>query len=309
MGIVKAKIPKIPKVFVCPAYVVLTPADLKLSEALSVRAGRPTCLPNSFPCSIEGRAPVELIDQAEPNTSFHPVFQGLQHALRPHRTFHPTPLVRGGVSCLLSPLGHYRRSVFVHCGLHASTSLRPFAPGVLPPFPAPMDALTPTRPLHAPASQSHERPFTGQVSLVHTTLPSMHSVTTHLTCPTIASSLPAQRGGLPGLTLLLGPLPAAGFCHPLARVHLRSGLRLESAGSSHRTAESCSLSYGLHVRLRLLPTPPRGDAVTFGYRERASPGRGLSPLRLRLLPGARIPAFAGMTVELDFPPLREITSR
>jgi hypothetical protein len=34
----------------------------------------------------------------------------------------------------------------------------------------------------------------------------------------------------------------------------RSGLHLESAGSSLRTAESCSLSYGLHVRLRLLPT-------------------------------------------------------
>ncbi|MGO9017403.1 MAG: hypothetical protein ACLQVJ_03535, partial [Syntrophobacteraceae bacterium] len=42
-------------------------------------------------------------------------------------------------------------------------------------------------------------------------------------------------------------------------------------------------------------TPPRGDAVSFDYRERASPGRGLSPLRSCPLPGARIPAFAGMT--------------
>ena len=31
-------------------------------------------------------------------------------------------------------------------------------------------------------------------------------------------------------------------------------------------AESSSLSYGWTVRLLLLPTPPHGDAVAFGYR-------------------------------------------
>ncbi|MCF8079875.1 MAG: hypothetical protein K9K88_11400, partial [Desulfobacterales bacterium] len=41
-------------------------------------------------------------------------------------------------------------------------------------------------------------------------------------------------------------------------------------------------------------------AVTFGYRERASPGGGLSPPCSRLLPGARIPAFAGMTKKGKF---------
>ncbi|MGO9018911.1 MAG: hypothetical protein ACLQVJ_11230, partial [Syntrophobacteraceae bacterium] len=46
-------------------------------------------------------------------------------------------------------------------------------------------------------------------------------------------------------------------------------------------------------------TPPRGDAVSFDYRERASPGRGLSPLRSCPLPGARTPAFAGVTASLD----------
>jgi hypothetical protein len=44
----------------------------------------------------------------------------------------------------------------------------------------------------------------------------------------------------------------------------------------------------------LLSTPPRGDAVTFGYREWAPPERGLAPLRSRLLPGALIPAKAGI---------------
>jgi len=105
----------------------------------------------------------------------------------------------------------------------------------------------------------------------------MHSVTKHLAHPAIASPLPAQRDRFPGL--LSG-----------------SGLHPESAGSSIRTAESRSSSYGLHVRRRLLPTPPHGDAVTFGYQERASPERGLSPLWSHLLAGARIPAFAGMTI-------------
>ena len=38
-----------------------------------------------------------------------------------------------------------------------------------------------------------------------------------------------------------------------------------------RPAESSSSSYGLVVHLLLLPTPPRGDAVTFGYRPERVP--------------------------------------
>ena len=38
------------------------------------------------------------------------------------------------------------------------------------------------------------------------------------------------------------------------------------------------VSYGLIVRLQLLPTPPRGDAVTYDYRqESVLPGRDLHP--------------------------------
>jgi hypothetical protein len=245
MDIITAEIPKVPKVLVRPAH---------------------------------------MVDQAEPNSFFHPGLQCLQHALCPHRTFYPIPSLRAGVSCLPSPYGHCRRSLFVRCGLHASTFLHPFAPGELPPFPAPMDALTPARPVLRLTVQTERRPSNGQVSLVHLTQASLHSVTKHLTRPVIASLLPAQRDRLPG-----------GRFYGIPIVITRYGLRLESESSSQRTAESCSLSYGLHVRLRLLSTPPRGDAVTFGYRERASPGGGLSPPCSRLLPGARIPAFAGMT--------------
>src|SRR3954468_3732440 len=46
----------------------------------------------------------------------------------------------------------------------------------------------------------------------------------------------------------------------------RLGLRLSLAGSPQRPAESSlPYGYGLAVFLPLLSTPPRGDAVTFGY--------------------------------------------
>ena len=49
-------------------------------------------------------------------------------------------------------------------------------------------------------------------------------------------------------------------------VHHGSGLRHSIGGSPVGTAESSSCHYGLPVRLALLPTPPRDDAVTVGYR-------------------------------------------
>ncbi len=113
------------------------------------------------------------------------------------------------------------------------------------------------------------------MNLSYTTSLSMHSVTNHLTRPAIAFMLPTQRDRLPGDR-------ADGFALSVSR----SGLRRSPEGSSLRPAESVLLSCGLHVRLRLLPTPPRDDAVTFGYRERASPGRGLAPLCVHRFPGA-----------------------
>ncbi len=180
---------------------------------------------------------------------------------------------------MLSRIRHCRECLFVMWGHSSSIFLHPFAPRALPRLPATMDALTPARLALRTLIRGNEHPpFTGQVSLVYVAQTSMHSVTKHLMRPVIAYALPAQRGRLPGATLMGSP------------GHSRSGLHLESGGSSQHPAESCSLPYGLHVRLRLLSTPPRGDAVTFDYRERASPGRGLSPLRSCALPGARTPA-------------------
>ena len=235
-------------------------------------------------------------NQAEPNPSFHPLLEGLQHPIRPYRAFHPLPS-GSSFSGLLSPCRHCRRFAFARYALHRSTFLRPLTPRALPRFCATMDALTPARPVLRLLLQIERRPLTGQASLVHMARALTHSVTKHLTRPIIAFLLPAQRDGLPGPFRFRATRGRSrGFGQPGASLRSRSGLRLESAGSSQRAAESCSQNcYGLRVRLGLLSTPPRGDAVTFGYRERASPGGGLSPPNSRLLPGARAPAFAGET--------------
>jgi hypothetical protein len=178
----------------------------------------------------------------------------------------------------LSLIGHSRGREHILYRAPASTFLHLFAPRALPRFVATTGALT-------PAQMAQGQPYSGQVSLLHTTRPSMHSVSKHLTRPVTASLLPAQRD-----RLLKNRSDGFALSIP------ESGLHLESAGSSLRTAESSFLSYGLHVCLWLLPTPPHGDAVTFDYRERASPGGGLAPPRSRLLAGARIPACAGRTL-------------
>jgi len=59
----------------------------------------------------------------------------------------------------------------------------------------------------------------------------------------------------------------------------RSEVRHWLAGSPTGLAESGSLSYGLVIHLQLLPTPPRGDAVTFGYRFVTQTWWGLAPHR------------------------------
>ena len=54
-------------------------------------------------------------------------------------------------------------------------------------------------------------------------------------------------------------------CSAIPAYRALSGLRHGIAGSPLHYAESSSSSYGPTVRFRLLSTPPRGDAVTFGY--------------------------------------------
>ena len=64
--------------------------------------------------------------------------------------------------------------------------------------------------------------------------------------------------------------PFAAFArYPLARWASLTGLGFTTASQARRVlnrAESSSSSCGLVSHLRLLPTPPHGDAVTFGFQ-------------------------------------------
>ncbi len=148
-----------------------------------------------------------------------------------------------------------------------STFLHPLAPRALPRFLATMGALTPARRV----LRASFRPMNAH--LFRTGLPGSLVATFHAfrhqtpdapchrfsRCPPSVTGFPDRFGRFPGLDFTL---------NPQARRYARPN-RVRP-------------SYGLHVRLRLLPTPPHGDAVTFGYQERASP-EGLSPLQSRLL--------------------------
>ena len=89
---------------------------------------------------------------------------------------------------------------------------------------------------------------------------------------TPAALTPGRRSPrLPRFTSTGRSIPNHGVRQALVSLATPTGpmgfrLRPLLAGSPRSTAESGSCTYGPPVRLRLLPTPPRGDAVTFGYR-------------------------------------------
>jgi hypothetical protein len=75
-------------------------------------------------------------------------------------------------------------------------------------------------------------------------------------------------------------------------------LRLTTASSPPLPAESSSSSCGLPIRLRLLSTLPRGNAVIYGYRALAYPGKdlhlaGCAPSRTHCSPCAARTAVVG----------------
>jgi len=114
-----------------------------------------------------GKVGVRPANQAEPYASFHPLFEGRQHALRPDRRFGPGP-AGPDLSRLRSPIGHCRGGTFPWPLHHASTFLHPFARRALPRVLATMGALTPAR-VSTP----------GQVSLLHVHGHPDHSASNH----------------------------------------------------------------------------------------------------------------------------------
>ena len=167
-----------------------------------------------------------------------------------------------------SPFGQSRRCSFLWCALHASTSLRPFTPPALPGFFATTDALTPAD-LTQPAGLPDSCP-----------LPSSHSVPTHLMRPSVAFSRYPSADWASSCSRRVPTVSVPlWYSRSFHAVPVRSGLRHSLAGSPPHPAVSGSSSYGLAVHLPLLPTPPHGDAVTFGYRpESACRGGTPTPL-------------------------------
>jgi hypothetical protein len=105
--------------------------------------------------------------------------------------------------------------------------------------------------------------------LVSWPVPSDPSVANHPSPPDVPGLVLSRR--------LTGGLSAKGEPRPFG-ASASLGLRLSLAGSPRRQAESrSSKSYGRVVHLPLLPTPPHGDAVAFGYGVQTKPRRGLAP--------------------------------
>jgi len=253
---------------------VLLQSLLKPLHAFMIRPGTAFVPSDRLPGGVKGRWPVHLIDQAEPNASFHPLDEGLQHAIRPYRTFHP--VIRPSFSRLFSPAGagHCHGDRFVlyrHC---TSTFLRPFAPRPLRRFFTTMDALTSARWALLTLIRGNELPSCpDQVSLVHTARPSIHPVTKHLTRPAIASLLPTQRDRLPGtitpgLDFALSPQARryvrpnrvrhptgcmfASGCSPprltAAQLPSTTGLGHRPKGDFHPLNRACSQAHGCRIK-------------------------------------------------------------
>ena len=83
----------------------------------------------------------------------------------------------------------------------------------------------------------------------------------------------------------------------------RTGVHHWLAGSPTGLAESGSSSYGLVVRLRLLPTPPYGDAVTFSYRFVTYTSWGLAPHRSNVFKDALAVGFSPRVGSRDIAPV------
>ena len=136
-----------------------------------------------------------------------------------------------------------------------------------------MAPLTPGRRALRVLMRDHELPpVTTQVSFFKAfDLPSIPPSTTVLPFPQHGFRTLPQSDGLPrlspGKTSSVEGIPSRG-----------QGFTIVYAGSPTGLAESGSLSYGLDIHLQLLPTPPRGDAVTIGYKFRnAKPDGDLHP--------------------------------
>jgi hypothetical protein len=130
---------------------------------------------------------------------------------------------------------------------------------------------------HPPSCPAFPRPgFAARRSRGRSRFGTMRALTSAGLAPnptdlSASSALPSRR---PAPNHVMRPNVA--FTVTTARP-ARSRLRHTLAGSPRHAAESGSSSCGPQVRVRLLPTPPRGDAVTFRFMRRDFTWQGLPP--------------------------------
>ena len=156
----------------------------------------------------------------------------------------------------------------VHTEASAQDQLRPLAAS------APCVALAGTAGACSCFSLSFTHPPSCPPSLGAALLSAL--LAAHRRCSTMRALTPARRShakqvsSLTPLCLPDIPPPTTSccptsLCQSPQRVRWVFQASPDPAGSPQHAAETGSSSYGLSVRLRLLSTPPRGDAVTFGY--------------------------------------------
>ena len=166
--------------------------------------------------------------------SFDLCFEARQHALGSDRRFLPDPLALG-ISGSASPKGTHMRFGF----------RLPNASYIHLPVPLRSTPVTALLSSYEDSDSSAGLP-PAEVSPLHVT---RHSEPFCLQTPHVPPS------PLSHATPQLDGFPLTG-----------SGLHHWLAGSPGRQAESSSSACGLVPHLQLLPTPPRGDAVTFGFQ-------------------------------------------
>ena len=185
-------------------------------------------------------------------------------------------------ACLASQHSHWFR--FYPVLPYLSTFLHPFAPRALPRFLATMGALTPAQVALRTLTRGDEHPpYARQVSLVHTARPSMHSVTNHPVCSDVAFLLPLQRVRRPCTFY---------FVHGSGFTLNEEARRTTRPNRVRRYPTDCLFASGC--------SPPRLTATQLPLATEIGHnlGGGLSPPKSRLLPGALIPAQAGIHYNL-----------
>ena len=231
----------------------------ELLDALTIHARRPFVARDTMPRQVQGMRTSDFIDQAEPLASFDAVAQRRHHAIRPDRAFRP-PQIMGSHPGCVCPLPSRLGTLGIL--LARSTHL---ASSFLPPFPR--------GGLCCP-SLSTARSGRGTIKALTPPGLTQAGGSLRLLRLAVPTFRPQPRDPPPGR--FVSRLSATGC----------SRLRRPRGGSPRYPAETGSSSYGLPIHLRLLSTPPRGDAVTFNFWTCDQPRHGLAPCRQSVLTDA-----------------------